>query len=90
MFLWRNQKKISILLVMKTDQVEKSLRSIGSDKSAYQVNIFLISPQMHMLWVLIRSALFLRQNRKNINTFGLKRNNSLSRPMQKYTLHIDV
>ena len=31
--------------------------TIGLDKSGYQVNIFLISPQKHMLWVLIRSAL---------------------------------
>ena len=29
---------------------------IGLDKSGYQVNIFLISPRKHMLWVLIRSA----------------------------------
>ena len=29
---------------------------IGLDKSGYQVYIFLISPQKHMLWVLIRSA----------------------------------
>ena len=28
----------------------------GLDKSGYQVNIFLISAQKHMLWVLIRSA----------------------------------
>ena len=29
---------------------------IGLDKGGYPVNIFLISPQKHMLWVLIRSA----------------------------------
>ena len=29
---------------------------IGLDKGEYPVNIFLISPQKHMLWVLIRSA----------------------------------
>ena len=29
---------------------------IGPDKNGYRVNIFLISPQKHMLWVLIRSA----------------------------------
>ena len=29
---------------------------IGVDRRGYQVNIFLISPQKHMLWVLIRSA----------------------------------
>ena len=30
---------------------------IGLDKGGYPVNIFLISPRKHMLWVLIRSAL---------------------------------
>ena len=30
---------------------------IGLDKGGYPVNIFIISPQKHMLWVLIRSAL---------------------------------
>ena len=30
---------------------------ISLDKSGYQVNIFLISQQKHMLWVLIRSTL---------------------------------
>ena len=29
---------------------------IGLDKSGYQVDIFLISPRNHMLWVLIRNA----------------------------------
>ena len=29
---------------------------IGLDKRGYQINIFLISPQKHMLWVLIRST----------------------------------
>ena len=33
-FLWRNKKIISI---------------IGLDKSGYQVNIFLISPQKHVV-----------------------------------------
>ena len=33
-----------------------NLFAIGLDKSGYQVNIFLISPRKHMLWVLIRSA----------------------------------
>ena len=28
----------------------------GLDKSGYQVNIFLIPPRKHTLWVLIRSA----------------------------------
>ena len=30
--------------------------NIGLDKGGYLVNIFLISPRKHMLWVLIRSA----------------------------------
>ena len=29
---------------------------IGLDKGGYPINIFLISPRKHMLWVLIRSA----------------------------------
>ena len=32
------------------------LYCIGLDKGGYPVNIFLISPRKHMLWVLIRSA----------------------------------
>ena len=60
--------------------------SIGLDKSEYQVNIFLISPQKCMLWVLIRSAsseypqhMFSWRNKTNtcINTFGLKKNHLL-------------
>ena len=50
--------------------------------------IFLISPQKHMLWVLIRSTsasaskeypqhMFLWRNKKNTNTFGLKKKNIL-------------
>ena len=35
------------------------LEFIDLDKSGYQVNIFLISPQKHMLWVLIRSKVLL-------------------------------
>ena len=30
--------------------------NVGLERSGYQVNIFLISPRKHMLWVLIRSA----------------------------------
>ena len=30
--------------------------AIGLDKGGYPVNIFVISPRKHMLWVLIRSA----------------------------------
>ena len=55
----------------------KKCMYIGLDKGGYPVNIFLISPQKHMLWVLIRSAsphhMFLWRNKKNINTFGLKK-----------------
>ena len=35
---------------------EQVFQTIGLDKSGCQVNIFLIYPQKHMLWVLIRSA----------------------------------
>ena len=47
----------------------------GLDKSGYQMNTFLISPQKHMLWVLIRSAqhMFSWRNKKNLNTFGWKK-----------------
>ena len=33
-----------------------STYSIALDKSGYRDDIFLISPQKHMLWVIIRSA----------------------------------
>ena len=55
--------------------------TIGLDKSGYQVNIFLISPQKHMLWIFFRSAdeypqhMFLMRNKKSINTFRLKKKN---------------
>ena len=39
---------------------------IGLDKRGYQVNIFLISPQKHMLWVLIRSGEVLLMSTHNI------------------------
>ena len=35
--------------------------------------MFLISAQKHMLWVLIRSASIRYRNKKNINTFLLKK-----------------
>ena len=47
----KNKKNIINLL-----SVEFNHTCIGLDKSGYQVNIFLISPQKHMLWVFIRSA----------------------------------
>ena len=34
----------------------KTCTFIGLDKSGYQVNIFLISPRKHMLWLLSRSS----------------------------------
>ena len=37
--------------------VSMDSKCIGLDKGGYLVNIFLISPRKHMLWVLIRSAL---------------------------------
>ena len=39
-----------------SDISEGSTQTIGLDKNGYQVNIFLISQQKHMLLVLIRSA----------------------------------
>ena len=35
---------------------KEGISVIGLDKGGYLVNIFLISPQKHILWVLIRSA----------------------------------
>ena len=37
---------------------------IATDKRGYPHNIFLISPQKHMLWVFIRSACFRGEIRK--------------------------
>ena len=60
----------------------KYATAIGVDKGGFPVNIFLISPQKHMLWVLITRQgtsneypqhMFLWRNKKNINTFGLKK-----------------
>ena len=59
-------------------------RSIGLDKGVYPVNIFLISPQKHVLWYTLEAPhqgaskkysqhMFLWRNEKNINTFGLKK-----------------
>ena len=57
---------------------------IGLDKGGYPVNIFLISPQKHMLWYSLEAPrrgasneypqhMFSWRNKKNINTFGLKK-----------------
>ena len=48
--LWTILDTTTVLCYIET------FTSIGLDKSGYQVNIFLISPQKHMLRVLIRSA----------------------------------
>ena len=59
-------------------------QSIGLDKGGYPVNIFLISPQKHVLWYTLEAPhqgasneysqhMFLWRNEKNINTFGLKK-----------------
>ena len=56
-------KENKFLSVMSANVQTKSssdcdelLVHIGLDKGGYPVNIFFISPQKHMLWVLIRSA----------------------------------
>ena len=68
--------------------------NIGLDKAGDPVNIFLISPRKHMLWVLIGSAspprrgasneypqhMFSWRNKKNINTFGMKKSALTSVP----------
>ena len=64
---WRNEKKNNFHRYCA--YVE--LLHIGLDKGGYPVNIFLISPRKHMLWVLIRSASW--RNKKNINIFGLEK-----------------
>ena len=62
----------------QTDRV-----NIGLDKGGFPVNIFLISPQKHMLWYSLEAPhrgasneypqhMFSWRNKKNINTFGLK------------------
>ena len=56
----------------------------GLDKSGYQLNVFLISPQKHMLWYSLEAPhwgtsneyqqhTFSWRNKKNINTFGFKK-----------------
>ena len=50
---------------------------IGLDKGGYPVNIFLISPRKHMLCRDPSNEypqhMFSWRNKKNINTFGLKK-----------------
>ena len=64
------------------DQLAQMCKCIGLDKSGYQINSFLISPQKNMLWVLIRFTEALLMSTHNINfhgelensnTFGLKK-----------------
>ena len=56
---------------------------IGLDKGGYPVNIF-ISPRKHMLWYSLEAPrrgasneypqyMFLRRNKKNINTFWIEK-----------------
>ena len=49
------------MLVRDSGCAGKKITDVGKiiialDKSGYQVNLFVISPQKHMLWVLSRSA----------------------------------
>ena len=81
--LWR--KKISIFHTgTMRNCVSAGLWVIGLDKSGYQVNIFLISPQKHTLWYSLEAPhrgasneypqhMFSWRNKKNINSFGLKK-----------------
>ena len=52
---------------------------IGLDKGGYPINIFLISPRKHMLW----------RNKKNINTFELKKS-ALTSAMLHVTSHFSL
>ena len=67
---------------------EIKFKDIGLDKSGYQVNSFLISPQKYYVVVLIKAPwrgtsneypqhMFFWRNKKNINTFGLKKKSHL-------------
>ena len=62
----------------------KYILSIGLVNGGYPVNIFIISPQKHMLWYSLEAPrrgasneypqhMFLWRSKKNINTFGLKK-----------------
>ena len=64
---------------------------IGLDKGGYPVNNLLISPRKHMLWYSLEAPrrgasneypqhIFSLRNKKNINTFGLKKS-GLTRAM---------
>ena len=61
------------------------LNTLAPDKRGYPRNIFLISVQKCMLWVLIRREallrvpqhMFLCRNKKNINVLGLKKTSYL-------------
>ena len=73
-------KTISDIRCLKMDP--KSI--IGLDKRGYQVNIFLIFQQKHMLWYSLEAPhrgasnkypqhMFSLKNKKNIDTFWLKK-----------------
>ena len=42
---------------VERDKIDHAGNSIATDKMGYPHNVFLISRQKHMLWVLIRSSL---------------------------------
>ena len=75
--LKKKKKKNSEILLKKKKKVRWP---IGLDKGGYHVNIFLISPWKHMLWVFIRGAsneypqhMFSWRHKENIDTFWLKK-----------------
>ena len=45
-----------LMTLQNSGNPDQMLLNIGLDKGGYPVNIFLISPRKHMLWVLIRIA----------------------------------
>ena len=50
---FRLQLRIFVVSVVNFINLILTFLHIGLDKGGYPVNIFLISPQKHMLWVLI-------------------------------------
>ena len=61
MFLWRNKKKYPYFWGDKKDLIRSCVSSIALVKAFFffqskSIDIFLISPQKHMLWVLIRNT----------------------------------
>ena len=65
--------------------VELSNFYIGLDKSGYQVSIFLISPQKHMLWVLLMSTtMYVFMEKKEKYQYFWIEKSALTRAMQFY------